>query len=306
MKQLSKYFPNNFAKQLKKLVSALLISLFGITLPACSYSPSTLKDSYNNLGKDYSRDLKQMGDYTPEQENKLDQFGDGIIEWHRKNKLPELANMTKSLSTKLENSTPLTNNDYRSFITQLGSFPNFHESEDSNRQLAKLAKTLNDEQFTQIKKQIEEDTSDYTEHFQNTSWDKLMRESVSGMSETFRFLGVDLTKAQLTIIQKNLSYQRDNRGSIISSNEDWNNRLIELLSKRHEASFEAQFAQHMLNDNLYVRFLKSEPEETEHNTQITMNMLKELFASLSEKQRATFTKQLKSISQTLSELVLKK
>ena len=288
---------------LQKLAQLFIISLVFLTFTACSYSPKSLKDSYNNLGKEYTKELKQMSDYTPEQSAKLDIFATDIMQWHRKNRLPAYANLMKNLSTKLESTQGLSDADFHALLKFGYEYPNFHESYESNVQLAKLATTLTDEQFIQISKRINEQTRDYTENLQQTSWEKQKRQGVQSMSNIFSYLKVTLTNKQLDIMRKHMNYLDDKSDVFIASNEQWNNRLVELLSERHEQGFVKKFADHMLNDNITKRLLQIAPADTQHRHQVIVNMYKELFASLTKQQKATLVKQLKSISITMTELM---
>lgn len=286
-----------------KISKYLLICLSLLILTACSYSPNTLKNSYNNLGKEYVRELKQMTDYTPEQSEKLDVFAKDLMQWHRENKLPAYARLMHSLSSKMETPQGLSNTDLHAFIKFMTSYPNFHESTKNNVQLAKLATSLSDKQFIQLRTQIEDESRDFNEMMQQTSWEKRKRDGVKGLADLFSYLDVNLTNKQLNIVRKHVNYQRDLKGLYIASNEKWNNTLIDLLSKRQEHGFVKKFAQHLSNDNLRKRLLKVAPVELKHSDQISVNMYRELFASFTKQQKTTLVSQLKSISKTLTELI---
>jgi hypothetical protein len=290
----------NYLPSLSKLLG---LSLLLLSLGACSYSPNALKSSYNNLGKEYVRELKQLGDYTPQQSKQLDTFGSDIMQWHRKNRLPAYASLLENLSNKLEKSQALSDADFHAYIKLLVSYPNFYESYKNNLQLAQLANTLTDEQFIKISQRIREGSRDFTEYFQKTSWENRKRQNVSGMSDLFSYLNIDLSSTQLDILRKHSENLRDLRSAIVNDSERWNNELIDLLSRRHEAGFEKKFALHMQSDNIYKRLLKSMPVETSYNSQVSVNMYKELFASFNKQQRLMLIKQLKSISKTMKELV---
>ena len=293
----------NHLLSLSKLLGA---SLLFLSLSACSYSPNALKNSYNNLGKEHVRELKQLGDYTPQQSKQLDAFGGDIMQWHRKNRLPAYVNLLEKTSIKLEKSETLSDGDFHAYIKLLTSYPNFHESYKNNLQLAKLASTLSDEQFIQISKRVREGSRDFTEYFQNTSWESRKRQGVTGMADLFSYLNIELSNTQLDIVRKHSEKFRDLKDAFISDNETWNNELIDLMSHRHEANFEQKFATHMLNDNMHKRLLKSMPVEARYNNQISANLYRELLASFNNQQRLTLVKQIKSMASTLTDIINEK
>ena len=280
----------------------IIICLSLLSLTACSYSPSNLKSSYNNLGKEYVRELKQLADYTPEQNKKLDIYGKELMQWHRKNRLPAYASVMQSLSSKLDNPQEPSRTDLNDLIKLMAAYPNFHESQENNTQLAQLASNLSDEQLAQLSKHIEDGGKDLSEYFQ-TSWETRKRDNVRMLSDTFSYLKVNLSNKQLDIVRKHVNYQRDLKDLFIASSDKWNNTLITLLSKRHEQGFVKKFAHHLSNDNLPKRLLQEAPAEAKHNDNISINMYKELFASLTKQQKSTLAAQFKSISKTLTELM---
>ena len=123
------------------------------------------------------------------------------------------------------------------------------------------------------------------------------------LSDTFSYLKVNLSNKQLDILRKHINYQRDLKDLFIASSDKWNNTLITLLSKRHEQGFVKKFAHHLSNDNLPKRLLQEAPAEAKHNDNISINMYKELFASLTKQQKSTLAAQFKSINKTLTELM---
>jgi len=280
----------------------IFLSLFAIT--ACSYSPETLKSGYNDMGKEYIRELKQMADYSPEQSAKLDILAKDLMQWHRTNMLPNSARLINSLANNLERSQSLSDNELQAYFSLIRSYPNFYESYENNLQLGKLASTLSEKQFIQVQKIIQEDTQDLTEEFQQSSWQKRKRQGVQNLAELMSYLKVDLTNTQLDIARKHINYQRDYGSVLIATTEQWNNTLIDILSKRHEPGFVQKFAKHMQNDNHHKRLIKVIPAEMKHADQKAANMYKELLASLSKEQKATLVNQLKSISKTLNELTI--
>jgi len=287
----------------QQLTKTLLFCFAVITISACSYSPKMLKDSYNNLGKEYAKELKQLSDITPEQSAGLDTFADDLMIWHRKNRLPVYANLVKKLSLKIESPQGPSKADFYTLMKLIKAYPNFYESHSANLKMATLATTLSDKQFAQISERINEETRDFTEHFQQITWEKRKRNGVKSLSNILSYLNVNLTNTQLDIARKHSNYYRDLKNIYIESNEKWNNTLIELLSKRHEQGFVKKFTAHMQNDNLHKRLSQTAPVETKHNDQISANMYKELFASLTKQQKVILASQLKSINKTVTELI---
>ncbi|HIO97662.1 MAG TPA: hypothetical protein EYG71_07020 [Leucothrix sp.] len=205
------------------------------------------------------------------------------MQWHRKNRLPAYASVMQSLSSKLENAQEPSRTDLNDLINLMTAYPNFHESQENNTQLAQLASNLSDEQLVQLSKHIED--------------------GVRMLSDTFSYLKVNLSNKQLDILRKHINYQRDLKDLFIASSDKWNNTLITLLSKRHEQGFVKKFAHHLSNDNLPKRLLQEAPAEAKHNDNISINMYKELFASLTKQQKSTLAAQFKSINKTLTELM---
>lgn len=295
-----------FIKQFNKYSVFIIVCLSFLTLTACNYSVNTLKESYNDLGSKYARELKQLADYTPEQSTMLDALGKEVQLWHRKNRLPTYASLIQSVVGKLESSQGLSGDELQVLVKFYWAYPHHYESDTNNKQLAKIAATLSDKQFIQVSKRMQENTREFTKRQQGT-WEKKIEGGVIAESEFFGDdLGVDLNKEQLDILRKHYGYLLDPTKTLVSTTNDWNERLIGLLSKRQQPDFVEEFSKHMQYDNVHKRQLRGAPDETQHNEQVAVNMYRELLASFSERQKLSLVSKLKSINRTLSELMVTK
>ena len=279
-----------------------LILFIFLSLTACSYSPDTLINAYNNLGEDYATELKQMGDLSKEQEQAIDAFAMGIQKWHRNNPLPQHASLITNIANKMKQDQRLTDADLLAFIGILNDYPDFHKANASNHQLALIAKTLSDEQVKQMIESITTDSKDFMEDMQGMSDDKRRREHVRGVNERMKYLGVILTKQQLVIIQTHTGAFHDQRNDFMAATRQWNSTLFALLNNRQKANFVQEFVTHLKSDNEHVQLLQYSPAITKENDQNVVTMLQELLASLSIKQKTQLNNNLLSIGKTLTVL----
>ena len=283
----------------------IFILLTLLTLSACSYSPEMLQKSYNNLGKDYAAEIKQMGDLTNEQSKAIDDFGRDIQAWHRSNQLPIYTALMTRLSNKLQRNETLSHADLLEFISMLNTYPDFHKATASNYKLATIAKTISDNQLTQMINSINEKTNDFEEELLGMSKEKMQREHVRMVNHIMKFLGVNLTKQQLNLVRQHASHYHDQRKELIAATRQWNNTFFEIMKKRQQADFTKMFVDHLKTDNTYTQLLQYSPNKTKENDQMGATMLSELLASLSDKQQAELNKNLQSIGETLTGLMNK-
>ncbi|MEZ5717792.1 MAG: hypothetical protein R3E55_04790 [Burkholderiaceae bacterium] len=79
----------------------IILTLLGLS--ACSYAPETLENSYNNLGKEYARELRQMANFNAGQQSLIDDFGVQMQQWHKQQQLPAYALQGLAMALKTEN-----------------------------------------------------------------------------------------------------------------------------------------------------------------------------------------------------------
>lgn len=280
----------------------LFILLAAISLSACSYSPEQLQSSYNDLGKEYAKDIKQMADFSNEQQRQIDGFGSQIQQWHRQHKLPHYAALMTQLGTQLTQNGRIPQQNLSAFIDLLNGYPHFHEAREVNYRLGKLAQNLNDAQEAQIIAGMQSEQRGLTTHIRSQTNETRERSLVNMVDELSGYLGIELSKSQLDIARSFAPKYHDLGEASIAINQRWNTQLENLIRQRQTANFPQQFAQHMQRDNEYHLLLQREPQLVKANRQQAIMMLEALIDSLDEKQRKTLAATLLSIGDTFTKL----
>ena len=269
---------------------------------ACSYSPELLRQSYQDLGKNHVREIKQLADFDTKQQAHLNQFAIDIQQWHQQKQLPHYTKVFQDLATALKTPNPIPREKLAAFIDLLNNYPHFNEARDANLKLAGLAKELSNAQYQQMEQHMQEALNDLEEYLMAITPEKQQRQRLKGVEKYAAFVDLDLSPQQREIVRRHVALLADQRSDIITTNRQWSEDLMAILAKRDQADFPAQFARHMLDDNDYRRLLQYSPAATQANRQQLLLMLEELSASLSDQQRDNLANKLQSIADTFNSM----
>lgn len=281
----------------------LFILLTALSLSACSYSPEQLRSSYNDLGKTYAKDIKQMADFSAEQHVQIDEFGQQIQQWHKEQRLPGYATLITRLGTQLAQNDRIAQQDMRQFLDLLNGYPHFHEASAVNYQLGKLAQGLNETQRAQIIENLRSEQREEKIAIRAQTPEIRERHLVKTVDSLTGYLGVELHKSQLDIVREFAPRFHDLSEESIAASERWNRQFENLLSQHKQADFLQRFARHMQRDNDFHLLLQQEPQLVKANREQAILMLEALVAGLNQEQRAALSETLISIGKTFGDMV---
>ncbi|MGB0848027.1 MAG: DUF6279 family lipoprotein [Thiolinea sp.] len=278
----------------------LFILLAALSLSACSYSPEQLRSSYNGMGKDYAKDIKQMADFSDEQHDQIDGFGQQIQQWHRKERLPAYATLITGLGKQLQQSDYIPRQDISRFIDLLNGYPHFNEASAVNYQLGKLAQGLNQTQLNQIIEQLHAEQREAKTEIRAQTPELRERHLVKMVDGIADYLGVELHKSQLDIVREYAPNYHDLGEASITAYTRWYSQLETLLRQHKQADFPQRFAKHMQLDNDHYLISQQEPQLVQANREQAIQMLEALLASMDEEQKATLATTLISVGETFA------
>lgn len=276
-------------------ISLLLLSIIGFS--GCSYSPDSLKDNYNDLQAKVSDDLKEGIDLSPRQEVQIENYAKVVLLWHRHNKLPEYAYIFARLSEQVKQDDPSVT-ALQSYLDKMEGLPHLYQATHLTAKLAKVAQTLTDRQVSQLESYLDNVSQEEALSIKTRPFQVEIRDGISTM---FKFLGVKLSPEQMIVLNQDISKFHDIRMAEHAADREGYNRLIAVLKQRKQPQFIAHFT-HILKQMEIVRLTGDAGVLQQENRRTNALLLKHLILSMNSEQKEQFSRQLLSISQTLSEL----
>ncbi len=273
----------------------LILSIMGFS--GCTYSPKSLKDNYNDLQTEVSNELKESVDLSPRQEAQIDRYAKAVMLWHRHNKLPEYAYIFAKLSGIVKQDNPSVA-ALQSYLDKMEGFPHLYQATHLTAKLANVAQTLSDKQVLQLERYLNTVSK---EEALSIKTHPLQAEIRDGISTTFKFLGLKLSPEQMAILKQDISKFHDIRMVENTADKEGYNRLIGLLMQRNQPQFIARFTQ-VLKQMEMARLTGDAGALQQKNRRTHARLLKHLILSMNSEQKEQLSRQLLSISQTLSEL----
>ena len=280
---------------LKLLKSSLLFLLF-INLSACSYSPESLKENYNDLVSDFSKDLKAPFDLSPQQSAMIDDYSTQLFKWHRHSKLPAYAQNFSVLAKEVQQNNP----DVliiRNSLADIDKIPHITQATHLNKNMEAFSKSLDKGQISQLEEFLDDE---YQSDALEIKKEDFTVEVSDNVKSIFQFMNLTLNTNQLTLISTYAKHFHDIRHHELHSEKDWNQQMIALLRQKDHPDFSTRFAYlwKAQDSNLTTNALKFDQQ----NTLLQAKLIKALIISLTPEQRNQLTNQLISISNTLSEM----
>ena len=280
-----------------KLFQTGLLILFIIGSSGCSYSPKSLKDNYNDLQTEVSNELKESINLSPRQAAQVDRYAKAVMLWHRHNKLPEYAYIFGQLSGLAKQDNPSVT-ALQSYLDKMEGMPHLYQATHLTAMLAKVAQTFSDKQVLQLERYLNNVSKEEILSIKTTS---LQAEIRDGISTMFKLLGLKLSPEQMTILKQDISKLHDIRMAEHAADKQGYKRLIGLLKQRNQPRFTVRFTQ-VLKQMEMARLTGDAGVLQQENRRTNALLLKHLILSMNSEQKEQLSRQLLSISQTLSEL----
>lgn len=279
-----------------RTIKTSLVFLFILNLAACSYSPSSLKETYNNLPSDLSEEFKDSIDLTSSQSAKVDVYTKQIMQWHRHNKLPQYAHTLARLAILVKEEN-IRLDALQKSLDEIENIPHFEQATHLTHNMAAVARTLTTKQITQLEQYLKDEVLEEPLEIRK---EKLYIEESNEIKMMLRIIGISISDEQFKTVKRDAKKLHDIRWQELDAEKKSNMQLISLLRKKNNPEFVAQFAR--LWDQQSPALTGRAHQQKQQNRKTRTLMLKNLIMSFSPQQKENLSIQLYSLSDTFSEM----
>lgn len=279
-----------------KIIKTSVVLLLVVSISACSYSPSLLKEMYQEFPQEVFESLQEAIDLTPSQSAGVDDYVNQVMHWHRRHKLPvysqSLADLASHVQYGTANEQAIVN-----FFKIVDDIPHFNEAKHLTHKMASVAFSLNTSQVSQLKQYLKR------EHAEEVS--EIRKESISVIESKdtqalFKFLNINLSYEQMTLVKRETKKLHDLRWKELEGDKLKDRQLIALLRTKNNSDFTSHFSQLWdSDDELPTAALRVKEKQ---NNRILSAMLSKLIVSFSSQQQSQLSTQLFSMSKTFGEM----
>ncbi len=279
-----------------KLFKSSLLLLFIINLTACSYSPESLKENYNEMASEFSTSLQEPYDLSNKQRAMIDEYSKQFFQWHRHNKLPAYSRNFAILAEQTQQQNPDLSSLVKVF-TDIEKFPHIYQATHLTPKMVAFAKTLDSGQINQLNEYLNNENKLSILEIKKTPYADDLNQ---GVKATFKFLEIPLNIKQLKSVNKYTPKFQDNRIREVQVTKAWGQKVISLLKNKNSSNFDNRLADLW---NKQDSLLSGRALEIQNrNILLEAKLMKALVLSFTPEQRNQLTKQLFSISSTMSEM----
>lgn len=280
-----------------KIIKASLLFLLFINLAACSYSPTSLKETYNDLASELSEELKEPFNMSAQQSAMVDNYTKELIHWHRRNKLPEYSQTFSRLALLVKQddiSLPLLQN----ILLEIDEIPHFEQASHLSYQMLAVAKSLIKTQISQLELSFNNAYQQESLAIRNKNFTSEVNDDIKTL---FRFIGIHLGADQLKIVKQETKNFHDIRKFELEAEKHWNQQLITLLRQKNTPYFDSLF--NKLWNAQDPKLTGKANQLKQQNMVLMAKLMKKLIMSFTADQKENLSKQLTSISNTFNEMV---
>ena len=283
-----------------KLFKSSLFFLFIINLTACSYSPDSLKDSYRELESEISMGLQAPYDLSDKQRGMINDYSKQFFKWHRHNKLPAYSQNFAILAEQTQQQNPYL----PTLIKVLADFekiPHITQATHLTPKIVAFAKSLNNEQVKQLEQFLNDENRAGALEIKRVSYAADIHDSFKTL---FQFFKVPLNAKQLKIVNTYAKQFHDTRYDELHAEKIWSQKVVSLLRQKNQPDSSARLASLW---NTQDSFLTGEAlQKQKQNIILEAKLVKSLILSFTPEQQNQLSKQLLSVSNTLSEMANEK
>ncbi len=279
-----------------KLFKNILLILLLTNLFACTYSPNALKEVYDEIPSDISDDIKQPIEATEQQSKMIDNYAIELMQWHRRNKLPEYSQTVEQLAdlTSQENA-PL--HEIKKVLNKLKDIPHFQQAGHLTHKMSAIGRSLSTHQISLLEQHL---TIEHQKELLEISNENHSADVIDLVKTVFQIIGVNLNESQITLIKTESRKFHDIRQYELKSEKLWNKQLIALLRKKNEPNFDAHFAK-LWNEQDSKLTGKAYQLDQQNDHQMA-NLVKNLADSFEAEQRENLSQTLISVANTFNEM----
>jgi hypothetical protein len=274
-----------------------LLFLFIISLTACSYSPSSLKESYAEMASELSDEIKASMSPTRQQGAMIDDYTKQLMQWHRRNKLPEYSRHFAKLADLVKQQDKMPIAQLKSVLEKIDAMPHFAEATHLTHKMIAVAEGLTAQQIVQIEKTI---NNEYQQAVLVSKSKTYPQEVTDDTKILFRFLNISLSANQLQLIKTKSNKLHDIRPYELQAEKQWNKQLISVLRQSNNPNFIARFKQ-VWNKDQVVLTAKARQLEQQNNL-LMAGLIKALITRFTPEQKDSLSRLLLSISETFGEM----
>lgn len=268
--------------RLRLILIALLLT------SACTNNSFALKILYNQFDTLMKRELLSYADFNDEQERVIKNEVDHSLTWHRRTELPRLADSLRSVQLRLLNETP-QQQDVEWLFEELRSAGQRFEARSPLVALAPMMKTLSPQQVEQIKQKVEAELAEEQQELLTTKKKESAQSSAKEFAKFLSRFGLEVTNEQRNRMAESFAKRKISRQMRHDLDRQWSTEFLGLLTMRQSSDFVTQFqAHHFARSSLTER---TYPELYEHDNALFVDMLLQLFSSLSQAQKDEMTAQ---------------
>lgn len=279
-----------------KIIKNSLITLTLINLVACSYSPDALKDLYNEIPDEISEDIKKPIEATDQQSKMIDNYATELMQWHRRNKLPEYSqNITQFANLIRQENAPLP--AIKSVLSKMNDLPHFNQAHHLTHKMSAVARSLSPQQITRLEQHL---NNEYQKDLLDIKTEKHASEITEFLKTAFQIIDVDLNQFQQSLIKAESLKFHDIRQVELQAENIWNKQLIALLKQKNNPNFTAQFA-HLWNEQ-DAKLTGKAAQLEQQNDHLMASLVKKLADSFEQEQRENLYQMLISVANTFNEM----
>jgi uncharacterized protein YueI len=287
----------NILKILATLVTAII-------LVGCGHSNSYIKKAYNELDRGIAESYKKYADFSPEQEERIDDIALEMMAWHRTKKLPEIYQLINTLSNELNNTGQIKSNSLKQTLILFSDPLPFTESDAISEQFALFVLDTSDEQIEQIIQSVKEEEQFIEAILKTQNVEKQAKEVSKSIKGAFKEIGISLPRGTLKKIRRDLLALTDMAPKQIIANKDWNTDFVTILEQRNivnKEEFVSIFVEHWRQSESI--FKQADENAWAANQELIVQILEETILSLSDRQREKAIAKLNRYSNIVGELI---
>ena len=262
----------------KLFVRGVSLLLVGALLGGCSFAT---RFAYNNLDWLSKREIGKYVSLNSEQKQDVDTRFDRLWAWHRAEELPQYAADLRKLAAAARRG--FIEDDLRSFL-DTGEAWAARLAQRGMPDVAAVIATFDDAQIAEILQQVDEENAEYREKYVEPDASERREASAKRMRKSLDKRLGSLSDSQRQRVAQWANARQLNAEAWAAEQVRWRDAFAAVLATRAEPGFAERLQPLFENneDDLPPELLSSNA----YNTRLWIDMILDIDASLSERQRA--------------------
>jgi hypothetical protein len=185
----------------------------------------------------------------------------------------------------------------RRSLADFEEIPQINQATHLNVKMETFVKSLDNGQISQLEQFFNDEYQSGALKMKNENFVADINDTIKALSH---FMGVTLNAKQLKLISTRTKRFHDIRHNELHAEKVWNQQLIALLKQKNLPDFSARFSYLWKTQDANLKGNALQLQQK--NMTLTASLVKDLITSFTPEQRNKISKQLLSISNTLSEM----